>query len=470
MTGIYVKMVAGQDNQAAASTFSVFYWDGSNWSSVGTIVDGTSDGTRPYTKTGVILWNPVSEELEHRVQLADEIPLYYYKVVSDVAFDATVRIYYASGIPAPQTIHSYKFPLNAKNRLMLCSRQDEHKNAVLVGSGETTDVYNGIDSTTLYFGDEKELSAGISLYSRLGSNIYDITLFFKNYAMYGLTGYVPDDFQPYEISNTIGCVAPLTLRGKIIEVPEGGTRPIVIWQGASGIYIFDNTSPVLISKDIRNFFDKNESNARKLHASYIANSIGFLDHDNMEYHWLFADGSSTGTLNREFVFDLVRHRWFEIERSADLQCGFDVEDLNGNKYAYGCIDTGYMERLENGNTSDGSSISQEFQTGDVAPFDGSIMYLTQLIRHKLVMKDTGTSATVAITHYGDTKAAGTSLAAADPTNTGFRCADVIDNKTLGLTGNVFHSLKYVCSTNDANPGFHPLFIGQKYNVIGEEKA
>jgi hypothetical protein len=470
MTGIYVKMVAGQDNQAAASTFTVSYWNGSAWSSVGTITDGTSDGTRPYAKTGVILWNPVSEELEHRVQLADEIPLYYYKVVSDVAFDATVRIYYASGIPAPQTIHSYKFPLNAKNRVMLCSRQDEHKNSVLVGSGETTDVYNGVDSTILYFGDEKELTSAISLYSRLGSNIYDITLFYKAHQMFGLTGYTPDDFQPYEISNTIGCVAPLTLKATIVEVPEGGTRPIVIWQGANGLYIFDNTSPVLISRDIRNFFNKNESNARKLHASYVANSIGFIDHDNLEYHWLFADGASTGTLNREWVFDLVRHRWFEIERSADLQCGFDVEDLNGNKYAYGCIDTGYMERLENGNTSDGSNITAEFQIGDIAPVDGSIMYLTQIIRHKLVTKDTSTTAEITVTHYADTKAAGSVLDIVDPTKSGYRVANVIENTTLPLTGAIFHSYKYSCVTGDQNPGFHPLYIGQKYNIIGEEKA
>jgi len=201
-------------------------------------------------------------------------------------------------------------------------------------------------------------------------------------------------------------------------------------------------------------------------------SVGDLDIDNKEYIWLFADGNSSGTLNREFHLDLERLKFFEVPRAGSkfLQCSFQVSDTTGNIYNYGALDTGYIERLENGTDMDGTEFEQSFKLGDIAPVEGQIFQLSQILKHKLIMKDTGTSANVAVTHYGDGDTTGTSLdSSVDPTNSGKRFADVISNTNKSISGHVFHSTKYSMTSSDKNPAFHPLYLAWKVNPIGEDK-
>jgi len=470
MTGIFFNLQAANVN--AANTTAT-YWDGDGWTSFTGEVDGTKLATETLSQSGVISWESPTDEVKTIINdTGASIPLYYYRITWSAALSAA-NLFFMGGILALSTVNGYKFPLFSKNRIFLCSNQVQDKNSVLVSAADSPDVYNGDDSTELFFGDDKELTAGIGLYSRLASNIYDITLFYKSHAMFGLTGFTPQDFQPYNISETIGCVAPLTLANGVIQIQQGITRPIVIWQAHDGIYVFDNTSPVKVSKDLDNFFDKNQAtNTNRMHPDHISKSIGFIDPDNNEYHWLFVDGSGSGTLNREFVFDLQRLKWYEAPRAGSkfLQCGFQVTDTNANKYTYGCLDTGFMERLENGTDMDGTAFPQSFRLGDIAPVEGSISTLSQVIKHKIIMIDTGTAATVAVTHYGDGKTAGTSLASAeDPTNSGFRIADVITDTNKSANGHIFHSTQYSMTSSDKHGAFHPLYTSWKVNPIGEDK-
>ena len=129
-----------------------------------------------------------------------------------------------------------------------------------------------------------------------------------------------------------------------------------------------------------------------------------------------------------------------------------------------------MLRLENGTTFDGDDMTFTLWTGAYAPREGSIMYNTKPIRHKIVMKSKATTTnTVAITHYLDRKATGTSYTAADPTNSGFSIADVLQDGNLIYNPGVFHSFKYVMTTNDETVGFEPIATGHKFDVEDEDK-
>ena len=420
--------------------------------------------SRPFLSRA-IAWDSPASNLEFTTRIAKSIPLYYYKIAFSANLSSDVKVDMIAGVPTQVEVGSYKFPVYAKNRLMLCSDQTGHKNSVLISSSDAPDILNGEDTQIIYLGDESELTAGTSLYSRLGSNIYDVTLFFKAGSMFGLTGTSPG-FNPYNISETIGCVAPLTLKSGIVIVQKV-FKPIAIWQGADDIYLFDNTTPIPIGSSILNFFDKNESASRRLHPDYIDRSVGELDLSKMEYHWLIADGNSTGTLNRELVFDLKRFRWFEIPRTSgkELQSIFNVRDTVGNNYQYGSIDTGYVERLENGTDFDGSDIVQIFKTGDFAPHKGSIMAETELRHVKLIQKTKSNTSNVATcTHYGDSSASGKTVRADgfDPTKSGYSVQDI--SQSVGLGNHIFHSLEFSLTTNNETEGFEPIYIGGTYKI------
>jgi hypothetical protein len=389
MMGINIVFEASNVNTNATG-LGVSYWDGNAWIPVSNLDDQTRITTTTFAQTGTLSWNQLSTVSEFQTEIADEVPLYYYKLTWSAQLSATIQIIHMWGIPSPKAIRGYKFPMFADDRLMLCNNADKDKNAVLVSNRYAPDVWNGDDSTTLFIGNGTELTAGTQLYSRLGSNIYDVKLFFKKDAIYGLTGSSPQNYIQYTISENIGCVAPLTLQTTVLTIENKISRPVAIFQASDGLYMFDNTSPIKISRDIDNFFDPNESNTRKIHSRYLQDSVGFVDEEKREYHWLFSDGASTSrTLNREFVFDLERFKWFEIDRGTakNLQCGFPVYSENGDTFTYGCLDTGHMYRLENGTTMDTVDIVHTLWTSDFAPVKGSIMRLTQMEKMKLIQRN-----------------------------------------------------------------------------------
>ena len=473
LTGLEIHIIGGQGN-AAAGTMEVAYWDGSAWVDATNVIDGTLEGGVTFAKSGVITWQVPDEAIEFKKQIAKGIPLYFYRLHGAADFSAVdIQVYYIAGIPAQNRIGNFRFPLMADNCLWLCDDIDYKRNEALRSFPNAPDVFNGLESFRIAFGDEKKLTCATVLNSRKDDRVFDVKLFYKFNSMHGLTGNNQENYSRFVISDTIGCPAPLTLATTILEV-ENNVLPIAIWQGANGLYIYNDFKPIPIHRDIRNFFDKNESASRRINKDYIASSVGFVDEEKREYHWLFADGNSTGTLNREFVFDLRRFRLFEIDRGTgkELQCGITVEDTDGNNYNYGFIDTGYMERLENGTDFDGTDITSEFQIGDIALYKESSMYQT-IIRHlKLIMgTKTTTTNTATMTHYGDgnnTATAGFDNNDYDPTKSGYDFTDV--SKSVNLSNFVHHSLKASMTTDDETVGFSPIKIGGFYKVVREDKG
>ena len=172
--------------------------------------------------------------------------------------------------------------------------------------------------------------------------------------------------------------------------------------------------------------------------------------------------------NEEWVLDLKREKWFQVDRTVYLQAGFKVEDTIGNFYTYGAIDTGYVERLENGTDFDGNDIVSSFQTGDIA-VSGSTMIESQVRHiHLLAKAKNITVNSIILTHYGEGATAGTTLTPISPANSSGRIISKVKSENTGK--HVFHSLKASMTTDDETIGFEPLALGVFYQDAREHKG
>jgi hypothetical protein len=500
MCGIHFRLPPEYVNTTAATVMSVDYWTGTQYASVGAVSDGTSENSISFSRSGTITWNNanISDETKTNKMGAQTIwsplsdpsttesiwgwltigaknvstPLYFYRVRFDKAMDASVRLNYVGGITTEKDVSHYKFPIFAQGRNLLCADMSAEKNKMICSAKYMPQVYNGSDSVDVYIGDEGELTCGTELFSQYGGNLYSLILIFKDTEYWVIAGQDIETWSNsiFPVSTSIGCPAPLTLKTITLSTePSGGiniNRSLAIFQGANGIYMTDGRAPIPIHGDIKEYFDKSDS--RCIKASMIGDSIGFMDNEKQEYHWLFASGTSTTTLNAEWVYDIIRNKWYEVDRGTgmDLQYGLDVQDIYGNQYNYGFIDTGYIERLEYGTTFDGNDIVSTFQLGDYLPAD-TIMAETMLDKIKLIIKaKTTTTNNISATHYGDGCTTGTTLKDCfDPNKTGYRIAMPFLTDNLG--GYVFHSLKFAQTTDDETCGFEPLALGITHHIVRE---
>lgn len=446
-TGINVVFAEGNVNSNAA-TVTVSYWDGASWVATSGLDDGTSDGTNTLAKSGSITWSAPAKTSEFKTEIAKETQRYYYKVAWSAALSVTVFIDQVTGISAQTEIEGFNFPVHGLGRVWLCK-----DNYALYSAFGTTQVFNGEDSASIYFGDSKELVAATTLYSLFGNSVADVMVFTKQdetWVLISSEGVI----NRYRVSESIGCVAPLTMKSTHIEgeLSPGINRNIAIWQGAQGVYIFDGRVPLPIHHDIRQYFDR--SDAAYINADVIDKSVGFFNEDGTEYHWLFANGTST-TLNKELVYNVTKQRWFEIDRGTKLlQAGWKAKDTLGVTYNYGALNTGYVELLEDGTTFDGDAIGCEFQFGDMALVDE--LTETELRKVKLFTKaQTGNDIT--ITHYGDTSTTGNSYTAS-PDKTGYRMNEINNDKSF--KHHIFHSLKVESDI----PEFEPLHMALGFKL------
>ena len=478
LQGYFMRPRSTVKDKMNTSGLTVSYWEGSSWLTVDNLNDNTknSASTHTYNRAGLVSWTPPTEIAERQKSINGSIPLYYYKIDVGSSFDGTAdfEIDILQPIPASKPINQYSSAMLAKDRLWLIDNTNDKRNSALVSAKDTSDVFNGEDSIEFMFGDETPLMGGQSLYSVLGSNIFEIALLFKKDAMFGVSGNSPEDFKQYEITISDGLVAKQTLKPATISV-KGTNVNVVIWQGSEGLYMFDNKAQIPIHTDIDNFFDQRQSSsANRISTDYMDRSVGFVDEENQEYHWLFPDDASTGQLNREFAFDLKRLQWFEIDRgsSGDLQTGFTAQSTKGKKYSYGTIDQGRVERLEYGNDFDGNSIDHEMWTADRALDKGSVMQETELRKVKLIAKSTtSTTQTIIMSHFvnGDTSASSTSTLSTIKSGRRLAIHDSSKKSLSGKPSGIFHSLKFNISSTNEEVGFSPIYIGGHFKRKGDDR-
>jgi hypothetical protein len=460
-----ITFVAGSENGTASTTMSVTYWNGSTWVSVTALDDGTATSTTSFSKGGVISWQGASLGTEFQRTISNETPLFYYRISFAAQLDADVKVSEIRGVPYPQAILSYSYPAMYQSRAILLNESSRYKNKLLYSAFGTADVFVGDDTGSILVGDSSEITGACTLSLVLTSALEQLIITKKNQT-YRLFGNGPENWELQLISGTVGCIAPKTIQTVSLPLDSQSNfigRHIAIWQGADGIYVTDGRTPSPIHNDIKNLFDKRSSTS--INTLMIDKSVGFIDHENLEYHWLFASGSSE-TLDKEYVFDLRRWKWFEVVRGSgkQLQTGFKVTDAYGNNYNYGTLDTGYAERLEYGNSFDTDNIIHTVQFGDVVLADNPLFETRAQYSNLAMVAKSTTTNLVSYTHYVDTSLTGTTITMT-PVASGKRISNVVAN--INSVPGVFHSPKFVMTTNNETVGFEPLYAGYFFKVERE---
>ncbi len=114
--GFQVKLIPSDENNVAATTMAVSYWDGAAWQAL-TITDGTSQNSVSLAQNGFVTWDPQAENVEFKQSIGGEEALYFYKITFDKVLTAdAVNVFFMSYIPVQKPIQGYKFSINAKNR------------------------------------------------------------------------------------------------------------------------------------------------------------------------------------------------------------------------------------------------------------------------------------------------------------------------------------------------------------------
>lgn len=493
-TALRFSIVEDFANAAVNTIATVSYWDGNAFQPVDGLVDKTSADGVTLARSGTMSWSAPDRATEfsrdnfdqensviapayakarpeildlnpglfhfivQRSQLQKDIPsLFFYRVTFSATITSTIRISFVCGIPAPKPIRGYSFPVHSGNRLWLFNEKDGRRNQAIQSAPNTVSVWNGSDVRSFLFGDDSDLTAGAGLLFVTQNGEQHFLLACKQHQTWGVVGVGPGDWtDPYLLSGSIGCVAPNTMR--VIDMPIGNwpgpTRQVAIWVGADGVYPCDGATVSPAHTDIRNLFEE-----ATFTSAQLAASTAFVDAALGEYHWCVA--------SREFVLDYRRRGWFEVIRGTGktLQCGVSVLDTNGAPYTYGFIDTGYMERLENGTDFDGTAIAATMQLSDLA-FSGDPLLESTLHSIKLLCKQKALSgATITGTHYADTNATGTALTLS-ATKAGYRVADPIDQALYGPA--IWHGLKFAVSSTDETVGFEPIALAVEYDVTGHD--
>jgi hypothetical protein len=330
----------------------------------------------------------------------------------------------------------------------------------MIGAPYTTDVWNGDDTLTITLGQEEEIVAGASFFSRFGADIYYQAVLAKENETWLLDGYDVTNYRVLQVSRTIGCPAPMTMVVADIGymVAPDLLRQVVIWMSASGPVMFDGSSIVPIGQDINDYW--NPQHADYLSESTWADAYGWYDPQYNEYHLVCN--------SIELVYNLQWKKWFKINRGNGnaLQVGFVVKDTSGRNYTYGTVDDGVMYRLENGTDFDGVDITAYFETVDRPPHGespaGSIMNKYSIEFFKLIGATNSSEDTdVAVTHYADTKTSGTSLDAVDMDVSGQRLYHSHQAQFLEGT---FHRFKCSVDLDNDNESFKPLAYAIGYKI------
>lgn len=466
MMGIKFKIVPGYVNSATAS-MTVSCWDGSAWNPL-IVFDGTATGGVTFSKSGVVTWTPPASGLEFPTSVSNQDLFYYYKISFTGNLSANAIILdNIEAIPKQSTLDSFKFPAMFQNRLVLCNDQLGDKNSILISSRDTNCVFNGSDSTKLLFGDSTEIVAATNYFTRISNTYYENLVVLKNDSAWVVDGTTTSTFNVFNISRMYGCAAPATLAACDLGFTQsvGMARPVLIWVSSTGVVMWDGSTVFPIDGDVDDLF--NPAKPTSLNFAKLSESFAWFDERRKEWHWCFA-GHDSSTVNKEMVFDLVRKKWFEIQRGTHPLCyGFSVTDSNKSKQVYGFTTDGKVELLESGQTFDGDAITSTVETGDI-PL-GGWMHQTAMRKVKVLARaKNSTPNQLNMLYYGDCATAATATQTYPMAATASTIIQPIRSVHWGNF--TFHRFKLQLTTSNETTGFEPVGIGVFYKLIREDVA
>lgn len=337
-TAIALGITTDEQNTADAQVDLVEYWNGSAWTTCGTLTDTTLDtaADSSFSQSGIIEWNATALSPKKRTWQGDSIPGYWYRVSWDAALSTSVSIYLVLYAPFPETLPTYDGCVEFKGRLILWG-DPEYPNRLRFSALDHPDCFSGSDSGyTDPFGDMKKILCVKQFYNEL--------IVFKEDSVWLLEGYSPQTFGTLKIADTVGLASP-----KSAVVVETGSPSmhadeplsIAIWQDVDGVYVLDGRKPRKASLPVDRYFNIEYSEC--IAAASIRNRQAGVDPLNNEYHLLLP--------TEELVYNYITDEWYPPwEREIDLATWISLKGTDNRYYVYGGSSAGLVIRLETDTT------------------------------------------------------------------------------------------------------------------------
>jgi hypothetical protein len=451
---INLKMVPDKDN-STASVLSLYYWNGADWTYASAQNDGTAEGGKSLGKGGVVSWQPPDRGSEWKRAIADEFPLYYYKLQWSVQLDATTQIAEITGVESPDSLGTYKFSDTFQNRLFLCNEKNGNKNRCIYSVANAPDLFNGTDSGELLFGDKTEITSAAVVYNVFMNTAVEQMLVTKKSETYRVSGDAPDTWLNHRMSANIGNVAPLSMVScEVTDTTAEVKRTVAIWVSDKGPVMSDGATIIPIYEDVKCYWDPND--ARYIPAGMQSKSVGWYDPSTQSYKLLVASGANSTYLNTELEYSLKYKEWTKIYRengsgANPLQSGFQAHDTSGLTYTYGGGKDGYLYRLENGNNWAGTSITSYLHTKDMILDNEKPMFRKSTVKYMRSLYKKKAVGDITISHYGDgTLTTSASTGQYGPVIMSNASTTTYNSQSLNLGPWLYHSFKYSATTNIAD--------------------
>lgn len=516
-SAIRYTMLADKLN-STASVMALKYWDGTAFTAVTDIDDGTQGvaGTT-LSQSGLISWTPEDDERPRTMfgsfgyvyEMNFSVKLSGTK--GGVGTDVDILVDVCTGVPSQNTVLSFDWSALYGTRLVMGSYSSgDEGNRMDYSVANAPDVWNGFDSSddgkqSLYFGGVENIVGATQIYNRFGATVYSMLLVLKRNEVYIVVGDTPEEFVIYPVVKTVGCVAPLTLATAEIglDLGNGLTRNVAIWLSHSGPMMFDGA--ILKPVDgVSSYFDPNDS--RYIEFDAIDKARGWVDPNYKEYNLLIPSGAGATDNTVWLVYDLQKRKWYTKNTglSETPTTAFEISDVtSGERMVYSGIDTGYMIHLESGTYwDDGNSygITQTVRTGDFFPseniWDETIIRKLKIFIERL--EGSSKANTLEINTYVNTEIKAGNDVTFQDSNAASGIAvdweDTVDvewssaigsslslNIDIGLQRIIksirsfnqtgwAHSFEFSVTTDDVTKGFQPVLWGFQYRLVRKDNT
>jgi len=358
--GIYVDPGDTPNTNTTMAVDSIKYWNGSAWTALTLSVDGTAG----LVNAGWITWNRNTAAMP-RMMESNKIYGYWYELIyktAAVSADVVVAIYTMPYFD----IHDWGYVGQAScswKERALWTFSDRWQEYVYITSVDSPQNLTGIDSGIIQVGDGRPHKV-----TAIKNFFNNVLVFQEEKGEIGgcvtmLQGYDVPTFGKLVLSTKLG-----TFSQKSADVVENvytatatdeSLKTVCFFLSRYGVIACDGTSFGVISDDIQNYFDPNDSNC----INYNAYLNMWLKHDPVDHviRIGLCCGSST-TPNVFPVYDLVDRVWYFDVRAQELAFWDNWEAGSGNVpwvQVGGGVDDGQLYQVNYG-TADVSTAIESY--------------------------------------------------------------------------------------------------------------
>jgi hypothetical protein len=380
--GIYVD-TGTLANSSTSPTFTISYWDGASWVSVGTVTDGTNG----FKNAGWLTF--ARKPAEPREFNTSKYQAFWYKIVPSAAIDESVIV----GISCMPYYDITDFGsighTNAVWKERGCYSFNQYGPYIYVAKNSQPLVLNGADFGILKAGDgrynkivakEKFVNELMVWQEEIGHEGGCVTIF---------EGYSPTTFGKLVLSSKIGTMnakSVVVVDGVMTTTPtESRLKTLAFFLSRYGVCVTDGRTISIISDDIRNYFDPQDSDSINIDQK---NKM-WIAYDSAEsvVRLGLVTGAAT-TCNTFPVFDVIDKTWSFDTPAPALLCMAEVSPDAGATESNvstvqlgGGTDDGFIYRLNHGTNDYDGAVETAIDTYiDIElNADGEYMLLNEMV-------------------------------------------------------------------------------------------